>query len=834
MLPHELDEDRVLAAAAAILGTAPRTTADLARRLTDAGVIDAGVDIESFLDFDSRFVSLTGERWLFGPAAVKDMTFTTTVTGVDSLSLRPDLEHLGWILIEAEPLTSNGEPIAVDEGPDGADVLYGPDGWLSALEGRDVAVGLADDVVHVALAQPGPVPAALSAAAAAVYQAHAEVHELPATLPATVEGSTVSLRYLTTEHFSWELLAAHRDLALACSPLPRVDMLLASAGLARQGLAVVPADQDPALLLRWYLRNQLRGFEHLEGSQVDSAEMVIGAISHFAAGHPNVLGELANAQQAAALLLAITLCDPVVAEAAWSHHRREHLEPDAVAGFAQLLVERVEGPAAVGARWLGAKALDHLGQPLDAEGHLEAALREGGDRFPLAARMLAGFVADRGDALRAARLLADSDVEEDDPLLEELVPFAMHRPRGTTPRNAPCRCGSGRKYKHCHLGVDEQHTLADRAGWLYTKARRYLRDNRFNDIESGVAFTITATSGRGEELRRMIANSELSADLALCEGGVLEPFVAERRSLLPADEATLADIWFLVERSVFEVENIQEDSLELRDVRRGEHITVTNTKPDTRTRPGMYLLGRPLPVEDTYRAFGGFIPVPAVLLEDALAVTDRADLDEVAQLVGRCLAMPTILNTDGHHMVHRQLTYRVDPTAAVTAFDGCPTLRARHDGESRIWHLVRDTANQQDAIIAALNLGTDGDQLTISVNSTERAQEAQTLLNQLLLDAEFMADRAPPPSAPGELNASSAQFLEDPAVLEALEAFIRQHEQRWLDESIPALRGRTPRQAARDPIERLSLQRLLRTFPDTGDPGTMSPARLRAALDLPD
>lgn len=404
-----------------------------------------------------------------------------------------------------------------------------------------------------------------------------------------------------------------------------------------------PPTRTPALLRRWYLRNRLRDFEHLEESQVDWTEMVIGALSRFAAGDPNVLGELHDEQEAAALLLATALCDPAVAEAAWAYHRRESLEPAAVAGFAELLVERVDGPAAMGARWLSAKAFDHLGQPLDAERHLEAAVREGGDRFPLAARALAALVADRGDALRAARLLADSGIDEDDPLLEEIAPLAMHRPRGTTARNAPCPCGSGRKYKHCHLGADEQHTLQDRASWLYTKALRYVRNNRFDDILSDIALTINAASGRGEEFRRMIAKSELAADLALCEGGVLQPFITERRLLLPHDEAALADIWTLVERSVFEVETVGEDSLHLRDIRRGEHITITNTQPDNRTRPGTYLLGRPLPVVDSYRAFSGFIPIPAMFLNDALAATDRADLDEVAKLVGRCLALPVIL-----------------------------------------------------------------------------------------------------------------------------------------------------------------------------------------------
>jgi hypothetical protein len=55
----------------------------------------------------------------------------------------------------------------------------------------------------------------------------------------------------------------------------------------------------------------------------------------------------------------------------------------------------------------------------------------------------------------------------------------------------------------------------------------------------------------------------------------------------------------------------------------------------------------------------------------------------------------------------------------------------------------------------------------------------------------------------------------------------------WLDEPIPALAGHTPHECANDPTRRPDLIRLLDSFPqDTGRPGTMSPAPLRAALGL--
>jgi hypothetical protein len=70
-----------------------------------------------------------------------------------------------------------------------------------------------------------------------------------------------------------------------------------------------------------------------------------------------------------------------------------------------------------------------------------------------------------------------------------------------------------------------------------------------------------------------------------------------------------------------------------------------------------------------------------------------------------------------------------------------------------------------------------------------------------------------------------------PLVPAALEEFIGQYEQAWLDESIPALSGATPRQVAADPSRREDLVRLLASFP-AGGSGQMDPDRLRAASGL--
>jgi hypothetical protein len=79
-----------------------------------------------------------------------------------------------------------------------------------------------------------------------------------------------------------------------------------------------------------------------------------------------------------------------------------------------------------------------------------------------------------------------------------------------------------------------------------------------------------------------------------------------------------------------------------------------------------------------------------------------------------------------------------------------------------------------------------------------------------------------------------APDLDDPAIREALVEMMHEHEIRWIDESIPALGGRTPRAAVDDPVGREEVLQLLAGMPDLDDMGGigMDPERIRSLLGL--
>ena len=111
-------------------------------------------------------------------------------------------------------------------------------------------------------------------------------------------------------------------------------------------------------------------------------------------------------------------------------------------------------------------------------------------------------------------------------------------PRPAARRNDPCPCGSGRKYKVCHLG-HETHSLDDRAGWLYEKAQRFLR-NRYPDLVEDLAGEIVDEFDQ-PELYAALTDGPFLGDIALHEDDVFAEFLAARDALLAGRTLVLMD-----------------------------------------------------------------------------------------------------------------------------------------------------------------------------------------------------------------------------------------------------------------------------------------------------
>jgi hypothetical protein len=138
--------------------------------------------------------------------------------------------------------------------------------------------------------------------------------------------------------------------------------------------------------------------------------------------------------------------------------------------------------------------------------------------WPLTLMSLARYASHRGDAERGLSLLRRAGATTEHELVVLLERF-QPAPRPGLGRNHPCWCGSGRKYKVCHLHR-EQLPLAERAAWLYQKAGAGLLEGPFGPLLIETAQARARYCDSPDALERAIEDG-LACDAVLFEGGAI-------------------------------------------------------------------------------------------------------------------------------------------------------------------------------------------------------------------------------------------------------------------------------------------------------------------------
>ena len=857
------DEDDLSELAEEVLAEyGPMTIPELVEALERGGG-DLGSEPEEDLadalsEGDGDAVPLLDGRWAYAPALLEGRVFTHRLTAAevehDVLTVQPDL--LPALAGEA-PRLVDGERLSLTLPP--------------ALTGRPAPRDLPPDVIHMGGSLVLP-PGLLSGTGAGpddlvgltVTPVGVDVRRVDASAvtgdPGPIQDALLDLVNASPEDpcdldpALWTVCADQPDAFR--DPVPPVAELLSGASLAHRGNLIAPLGFDFDL---HRVEQQVAEVTEEYDLSADEALAVVGLVRIFddmslvlreeAAQLPD--GEEADETEPApvepapahARMVAATvpfLTDPRVAYAFLAETIGDGFGGAAALG---LMAETLEQQSVRSARhpllWLRAKACERLGLVTDAEESLRAAERLDPEWYPTLVD-LARYASDRGDAERGLALLRRAG-ENADPGLREVLEAFRQQPGPTLGRNDPCWCGSGRKFKQCHLHRSTAYSLAERTRWLYHKAASFAAEGPLLDLRFRVALERAAYAEGDTETKRA-ALDPLVTDAVLFEGGAFERFLKVRGQLLPDDERLLAEQWLLVDRSAFEVTEVRRgQGFTARDLRTGGVHAVRDRLASVSLRPKDLICARIVPAgDDTVQVFGGIEPVPLHQRDALLALLDsEPDPEELVAFLTSRFAPPSLTNTEGETLVINEVVLDVPDQAALTAaLDR--RYRRLEDTEVPQW-LDERAIEGMDRIRATLRLTGQG--LRVSTNSDARMEDVLAQVAELHPGVSVASRERTPMSTTREAIRLAQQRpstgigplgidQQAPEVQQALAAHMADYERRWLDMSIPALRGLTPREAADDPTRREDLVSLLASFPDTGSPAQMSAARLRKALGL--
>ncbi len=375
----------------------------------------------------------------------------------------------------------------------------------------------------------------------------------------------------------------------------------------------------------------------------------------------------------------------------------------------------------------------------ESEQHHRAALAADPDFFPPRIPLHRNEI-DRGNYAAALAHLRALGVRPDHPSrarLEGLVRPSVER----VGRNDPCPCGSGRKFKACHLDRPAPGATPEPADALLLKlplwverphVQRALLDLVHEVLdESHPTIAGGGADGDAPHSKEAAAAEELllgeryamTVDVLLFDRDWLGRFLEARGPLLPAAERSLAEAWRSTRRSVYEVQAVRPgEGLVLRDIVADDAPVEVADRSLSRTAQPLDLMFLRLQPD----AAGRLLATDGVHVPRARRayVTDLVrSKDVVGQLRWMVFPEPAprMQNMEGEPIVLVTATYRLKDSAAT----GRALARAlRDDGDGVFTEMV--TRRGRDWTRGTIRIA--GDTATIDANSARRADRLVRLL----------------------------------------------------------------------------------------------------------
>lgn len=434
----------------------------------------------------------------------------------------------------------------------------------------------------------------------------------------------------------------------------------------------------------------------------------------------------------------------------------------------------------------------------------------------------------------------------------------MDRPSAVN-LNAPCPCGSGRKYKRCCLARERQERAS--AARSVQQAGPALFAWAEKTFAAQLAACNTTYLGHVEKrfgvdkLSRFIARTESMvftnlADVFVHEWevrGKLTPadvYLAERGPRLHPRACAYLAAARKAALTLVEVEAVTPgESIVFSDLLSRRRLLVTEHSASRQVTRWEVMFARIAELDDENLLTGAIYPFDRGRLEWVLGTLRRekrrrgtTSMTWPAFLHRRWDIVPAIwfelhvdplahlqlANFDGELLRWVRLEFQLEGAFATEAATRLNAVEALRRDERDLWRWIDATGRGEDTVIATVAL--KGDVLEVNVNSLEREARVRARIEGALGPlvvavrreetdvAEAMRRRGSAPGPrPEDDDAAAGAFPPEVAARIEREARAR-HYEKWPDIALPALDDMTPRQAAAEPALRPRLIRLLKTI----------------------
>jgi hypothetical protein len=426
----------------------------------------------------------------------------------------------------------------------------------------------------------------------------------------------------------------------------------------------------------------------------------------------------------------------------------------------------------------------------------------------------------------------------------------VHRDAPKVGRNDPCPCGSGKKYKKCHLAeastpsaLPPSPSSASPPSKAHRVDERIVHELHRYGAERCLELLHAAASMFGDPEKSLQLLMPWSVYAFAVDGRtVADRFLEARAVRLSNEERSWLEAQRSVWLSIWEVAGVDPGrSLTLRDLLTGEERCVAEVSGSRTAALRDTLLARVIDHRGESLLCGAHPRLLGPEYADRVVQRCRKKLrlkknvppnrmlgselqawligtweEEVAELDAERAVPPRLHNTDGDPFLLTKDRFTIDRARGEEirrALSSIPGLDELEDGS---YQLLRDgNALHKDwdnTVIGRIEL-KEG-QLMVETNSVRRANALRAQVEAALgaLATHRLREHDDPLSSRqrGKPNAPAHEPQTPPEMLTLLVAMKSKHYETWADTELPALSGQTPKHAARTKQGRARVDVLLR------------------------